>query len=75
MENKNVKAIKYEVKVDTDDVKDKVVEVKRILDRIHYYSRCLNESIKDLENYSSICEIKYSVEACCNSSSQVSKDV
>ena len=72
MENK--KSLNYVISVNTDDVKDKMKEIKKIIDRINYHSKELDKAINDLNSYRSNCEIKYSLEAASNKSCQVSND-
>ena len=71
---KDIKSISYEICVDTNETKEKIDEIKKIIDSIDFHFKGLKKAVYDLENYNSKFEIKYSLDACYSKSCQVSKD-
>lgn len=71
---KDIKSISYEICVNTDEAKEKLDEIKKIIDSIDFHFKGLKKAVNDLENYNSKFEIKYSLDACSSKSCQVSKD-
>lgn len=71
---KDIKSISYEICVDTNETKEKIDEIKKIIDSIDFHFKGLKKAVNDLENYNSKFEIKYSLDACSSKSCQVSKD-
>lgn len=72
--NKDIKSLSYEICVNTDDAKEKLDEIKKIIDSIDFHFKGLKKAVNDLENYNSKFEIKYSFDACSSKSFQVLKD-
>ena len=71
---KDFKSFNYEICVDTDGAKEKLDEIKKIIDSIDFHFKGLKKAVNDLENYNSNFEIKYSLDACSNKSCHVSND-
>ena len=71
---KDISSLSYEICVDTDEAKEKLDEIKKIIDSIDFHFKGLKKAVNDLENYNSKFEIKYSFNACSNNSCQVSND-
>ncbi len=71
---KDIKSLNYEICVDTDGAKEKLDEIKKIIDSIEFHFNGLKKAVNDLENYNSNFEIKYSLDACSIKSCQILKD-
>lgn len=71
---KDIKSISYEICVDTNETKEKIDEIKKIIDSLFQTLKMKINTVNDLENYNSNFEIKYSLDACSNKSCQVSND-
>lgn len=71
---KDIRSLSYEICVDTDEVKEKLDEIKKIIDSIDFHFKGLKKAVNDLENYNSKFEIKYSLDPCSNKSCQVSNE-